>query len=115
MADNRIVTTAGQRRRRALEHRCSLMTDAGFHRPRDGSEVSLGATLSLHLQLAYPAVQITSSGYDDSAGLSGLFNLYSEALDRAQGSFTGQLNAIDLFCGRTPRKRGSWLNSIHIL
>lgn len=115
MADNRIVTTAGQRRRRALEHRCSLMTDAGFHHPRDGSEVSLGATFSLHLQLGYPAVQITSSGYDDSAGLSGLFNLHSEALEQAQGSFMARLNAVDLFCGRTPRKRGSWLNSIHIL
>lgn len=105
MADNRIVTTAGQRRRRAFRHRCSLVTDAGFHHPRDGSKVSLGATFSLHLRLVYPAVQITSSGRYNSAGLSVLFNLHSEALAHAQGSFTVRLNAIDLFCGRTPGKK----------
>lgn len=116
MADNRIVTTAGQRCRRAFQHRCSLVTDAGFHHPRDGSEVSLGATFSLHLRLVYPAVQITSSGCCNSAGLSVLFNLYSEALAHAQGSFTVRLNAIDSLCGRMPgKKESSWLNWIHLL
>lgn len=83
------------------------MTDAGFHHPRDGSEVSFGATFSLHLQLVYPAVQITSSGCCNSAGLSVLFNLHSEALAPAQGSFTVRLNIIDLLCGRRPGEKES--------